>query len=381
MSWKVLSLPLVAGGLLVAVFFADHEGANFDERLPVGPGGSIAVDIALGGGISFDYGSLTIRSHAADDLRVLAETTGWGKYAVDLDLSHRGNRAELVGRVDGPLDWLFGGPTVNVSVWVPADFTVDASIRGGPLVLEDLTGPITAHVDEDVTLRRAEGRVSIASRRGSVEVQDVDGDLEVRSERGEIEIKGVRGSLHVVAGKGSVDIESVTGTVNVESEKAGVEIDRVRGDVAVTTGRAAVELEEVEGNVVVRTTRGGIYLDDIDGRVHAHTERGGIDVDFEGDPGGNIETERGTIEIEFPTGASFDLDARAERGSVRLGDEAEEWSDDDLDDDDGAGLEDADSDRRWDRRRSRADDVVRAINGGGETLRLRSGRGSIRIHD
>lgn len=375
MSWKLLSIPLATGGLMTAIFFADHGAANFDRRLPVGPGGSIAVDIVLGGGISFDYGSLYIRSHAAEDLRVLAETSGWGKYAVDLDLSHEGDRAALVGRVDGPFDWLFGGPTVNVSVWVPPDFSVDASISGGPLVLEDLTGPITAKVDEDVSLRRAEGRVFLSSHRGSVDVQDVDGDLEVRSERGDVDITGVRGSIRVAAERGSVEIASISGTVNVESERAGVEIDDVRGDVSVKTGRGAIELEEIEGSVFARTNRGGVYLEEIDGVVDAHSERGSIEVDFEGNPRGKIETVRGNIEIEFSEGASFDLDARTERGRVRLGDDAEEYAENDLD-----GEED-DSDRSWGQLRSREDEMVRAINGGGETLQLRSGRGTIRLRD
>ena len=65
MTWKLLSIPLVCGGLLIAVFFADHGGANFDERVPVGPRGSIAVDIVLGGGISVGTGS---RAHAGASL-------------------------------------------------------------------------------------------------------------------------------------------------------------------------------------------------------------------------------------------------------------------------------------------------------------------------
>jgi len=381
LSWKPLSIPLAAGALLTAVFFTDHDAANFDRRLPVGPGGAIAVDIALGSGISFDHGSLTIRSHAEDDLRVLAETSGWGKYAVDLDLSHQGEQAALVGRVDGPLDWLFGGPTVNVSIWVPADFSVKASLHGGPLLLEDLTGPITARVEEDVVLRRAEGRVRLASRSGSVEVRDVDGDLEVKSERGDVDIGGVRGSVVVTAGRGSVEIESVSGPVNVESDQAQVEIDDVRGDVSVTTERGAVDLEEIEGSVFARTNRGGIYLEDIDGAVRAQSVRGSIEVDFEGTPHGVIETERGEIEIEFREGASFDLDARTEQGRVRLGDAAEEYGDDDSADLEASDDSEDTSHHKRGLVRFRGEEVARAINGGGETLRLRSGRGSIRIRD
>lgn len=374
MSPKLLSVIGLVGLALGGLAVYSYEAPGFDERVPVGGGGTLDVDIVLGGGFSFDHGSLHIRSHDADDVRVQADVSGWGAYAVDLDLSHEGERAELIGRVDGPLDWMFGGPTVNVSVWVPRDFTVDASIQGGPLVLEDLVGPLVANVDEDVTLRRVEGKVRLDSARGAVEVEDVDGELSVRSERGDIEVTGVRGLLSVTAERGEVEIESVTGDVEVESDSGSVEVEDVRGDATITTGRGRIEAGQIRGTIVANTDRGGIELDEIDGEVRAHSRRGSIEVEFDGDPVGEIETGHGSIEIEVPEGAAFDLVARTERGRIRIGDDADEFGDDDDAEDDDDGDE-----RRLGRRRP--EELARAINGGGGRLQLRTGRGTIRIDD
>jgi DUF4097 and DUF4098 domain-containing protein YvlB len=378
-AFAVLAAALLFGG-----------GARLDERLPVGPGGALAADIALGEGFSSDEGSLRIRSHEDGDVRVLAETSGWGTYAVDFDLSQAGDRVSLVGRVEGALHWLFGGPTVRVSVWVPHDFTVDAHIAGAPLILEDLVGPVTARVDAgDVTLRRARGKVSLANTQGSLEFEDVEGDLELRSQNGEIDVRGVQGSVSVTADHGSVeiesvrgpvlvgskggrlhgsvDVESVTGPVSVESGSGQVEIEGVRGEVTVTTDRGHVEADDVEGDVVARTTRGDVQLEQIEGGVRAYSERGSIEVEFDGDPHGEIETGRGGIEIRAPEGARFDLDARTERGRIE-GAHADSLESAAAGDEDGV-REDG----------SREAQVVQAINGGGRPLRLRTGRGSIRV--
>jgi len=376
LGWKLLSLPALGLALLAGILLSGHDGSDFDRRVPVGPGGSLRVDIALGGGISFDHGSLHVRSHDAGDVRVLADSDGWGKYAVDLNLSHEGNAVALVGRVDGPLDWMFGGPTVDVAVWVPRDFRVDAHLDGGPLVLEDLAGPVTARVgDTDVTLHRAEGRVRVESDRGAIEVEDVDGALEVASGRGDVQIAGVRGPLSVRSDRGSVEVASVTGSVSVATRRGSVSIDGARGDVAADVEWGRIEAEEIEGDVAARTGRGGIRLRDVDGAVRAHSDRGSIEVRFEGSPRGDIETTRGSIEVEVPKGAGFDLDARTDRGRVRLGDDAGEFGDA------ADGSVAGEDDEGFGPFRRRDDALARPVNGGGEPLRLRSGRGSIRVRD
>lgn len=374
MSWKTIAAPAAAGVVLLGAALTGHDGSDFDTRVPVGPGGSLRVDLELGGGIAFDHGSLHVRSHDAEDVRVVADTTGWGKYAVDLDLSHRDESVTLQGVVDGPFDWMFGGPTVNVSIWVPRDFTVDARISGGPLVLEDLAGPLTANVDDtNLGLYRAEGPVRIVSRAGSVEVEDVEGSLEVRSERGRVDVAGVRGSVRVSTERGSIEVRDVTGPVHVESDGGSIEIDDVRGELQVATDRGRIEADDVEGSVVVSTNRGGIQLEEIDGPVRARSRRGDIEVDFEGDPRGEIETGRGSIDIDVPEGAGFDLDARTERGRIDL--DGYTLDEDALEDDEeGDGFDGREGIGREER-------VARSINGGGETLQLRTARGEIRVSD
>lgn len=373
-SAKLLALPALLAGVIYYGALNDPYG-SFDERVPVGAGGSIRADIELGSALSFDKGSLLIRSHEEDEVRVVADIGGWGSYAVDLDLSHEGDQVELVGRVDGPLDWLFGGPRVDVQVFVPRDFTVEAHIDGGPLSLEDLVGPVTAVVERtDVSLRRAEGRVVVESERGSITAEDVEGEFVVRSSEGAIDVAGVRGSLVVDSGRGDVEIDSVRGDVRVQSDRGRVEVESVRGNLAIRSDRGRVEAREIDGAVDARTGRGGIELDAIDGVVSARSERGSIDVHFEGDPAGDIQTGRGSIYVAVPDEAGFDLDARTERGRIEVGGGVDEHDDRDGRDDDAL-------EERPARSHFREAELVRPVGGGGRELRLRANSGSITIDD
>jgi hypothetical protein len=405
MSKRAVILLALGALLLLSGYsngFGAHERSDFDRRFEVGPGGAIEADIVLGGGISFDHGSLQVRSHGDDQVRVEADSSGWGKYAVDIDVQQQGNRITLVGRVEGPLHWMFGGPEVDVTIWVPRDFDVTASIDGGPLLLEDLTGPIRAHVhDAKAILRRAEGPVVLRLQDASVEVEDVDGELEIEARGGHIEIVGLRGSLEVRAtGGGFLVVDNVIGPVRIESEHHRVAVEDVEGDVEVRTQHGRIDVEEVTGDLTVKTQHGGITLEEIDGRVVAASRRGSIQVDFTGTPSGEIETESGRIEIHVPDQAGFVLDARTGRGRIRMDDfeglrpiepgaRAEQH-------DSGTSAELAERRRELEARNAwneswggdgTADhgrtpsEILASINGGGPTLRLRTGRGSIRIQD
>jgi hypothetical protein len=388
LPWKALALTVVALLLATTLLRWVLPGADLDQRIPVGPGGSAVVDLELEGGFSLEPGSLTIRSHEADDVHVAAETSGWGTYAVALDLSATQDRVTLVGRVDGALSWLFGGPTVDVRLWVPRDFTVEARVSGVPIDLEDLVAPlvVSAQVEEgDVSLRRSAGRFRLATRAGAIEVEDLTGDLDVRSQNGEIDVDGVRGSVsataehgeveigsvrgpvHVGSGggrrHGSVDVEEVDGEVTVEVGRGEVEIERVKGPVSVRTDRGAIDVEEVDGDIVARTEAGAIELANVDGNVRARSERGAIEITFRGVPRGEVETGRGDIHVATPGGVGFDLDARSGRGEIVVAS-------------DGApGAEDGEASRG----RSREAQWVQPVRGGGPLLRLRTSRGSIAV--
>jgi len=310
---------LAAGLAAMSTLGVGCGDGGIDRRIAVQPGGEVSIHIELGSGLSFDRGSLRVTSDAIDEIRVTTDTSGWGGYAVDVDIRQSDGNIRMTGRVDGALHWMFGGPTVEFHVVVPHAYRVDAHIDGGDLLLEDLIGPISASVDGTrITLRRTQGEVSLISDGGPVVVEDVDGALRIESRGGDVVINGVRGRIELDSGNGRSEIASVTGTVEVVTDRGAIGLTRIRGDSRVLSGRGRIEISDVEGEVHTETNRGRIEVAGLDGPIIATSHHGGIDVEFIGPPEGDIQTTRGSIRIEVPGLFGFDLDADTERGKIDI---------------------------------------------------------------
>jgi len=295
------------------------SNGDIERRIAVEPGGEVSVDIVLGSGFSFDHGSLELTSDDIDEVSVTTETSGWGGYAVDVDVDRSGEQVRIVGRVDGALHWMFGGPTVDFRVVVPSGLRVDASIDGGDMLVEDLVGAVSARVKEaEITLRRSDGAVALVSDGGAIRVEDLEGPLRVESGGGEITVNGVMGRVDLASGGGRTSIASVTGRVSAISGRGEVELHRIRGDVTVRSGRGRVAIDDVEGGVSAETDRGRIEVTGLDGPIEARSNRGGIDIQFVSPAAGSIDSTRGSIRIEAPGLYGFDLDAQTERGEIEL---------------------------------------------------------------
>ena len=272
----------LAAVLALLVLAAPVRAEDLDERVPAAPGGVLEVDLDLGEGLRPDPGLLEIRSHDADEVRILAEAGGWGAYGVRFDVESHGDVVRLWSRVGGTAPWLFGGPRIEVRIWVPRRFSVDARTSAGPIRIENV-----------------EGRVRVRSQ-GAIELSAVHGPVKLRARNGALRIADVAGTVDARTGSGEIDVGSV------------------EGDVAASTGHGEVRMRRITGRIQARSDGGPIDLVDVTGPVDAKTENGTVYASFVGDPAGSLETQRGAVEVALPLTASTRVEARAARGSVDL---------------------------------------------------------------
>jgi hypothetical protein len=129
----------------------------------------------------------------------------------------------------------------------------------------------------------------------------------------------------------------------------------VHGRVDARTGSGDIEARHLDGPVELRADRGEIQLRDVRGPVHATAESGAIYASFVADPAGDLETQRGSIEVSLPASARARIEAQTGRGEVALGKGVAP---------DGA---------------RQPGKVVALVNGGGETLRVYTAHGSLRV--
>jgi hypothetical protein len=147
--------------------------------------------------------------------------------------------------------------------------------------------------------------------------------------------------LQIDTGDGSVNTQSITGRVKIHTGDGSVRAQAVNGDVDIDTGDGSITLEGAKGDIRLRTGDGHIDARDLDGKVDAtsgdghiklagrldalniKTGDGGIDARLQ--PGSkiasswSIRTGDGSVDIVLPADLQANIDASTSDGHISLG--------------------------------------------------------------
>jgi len=234
------------------------EGREWlEESLPVAPGGTLFLRSARG--------TVDVRSHDGDEVRVEAEARGRRAEQVRFTLEQAENDVRFEVRVDGWLAGLFGGLDVRVRLWVPKRYSLVLRASGGDVRVDGITG--------DVVLKTSGGDASVTRTVGPIELASSGGNLE---------------------------------------------IEHVDGDVRVKTSGGNIALRDVFGDVAARSSGGELSIDGVDGAVDVRSSGGTTSVVFLGDPEGEIRGSGGSIEVFVREDARCELDAKSNGGAIEL---------------------------------------------------------------
>ncbi len=221
--------------------------------------------------------------------------------------------------------------------------TLDAKVEGA--------GDHPVVSDLDISLPRKVA-VSIASRRGDVDVVGRDGNIDISSQHSDTTVEDVNGNVKVSQEKGSVKIEQVTGDVHVEGRvddvsvadvKGAVQLDgefqesvklaRITKTVTFKSSRTDLEFSRIDGSLDLDsddlhadeitgplrlTTRSkNILLNGVSGDVRLQNDNGSIEVTMRSLGNVQIDSRNGDIQLSLPEKAGFRLDARTRDGEIQ----------------------------------------------------------------
>ncbi len=285
--------------------------ADFAGEVPAAAGDALRIEL--------DRGSVTVRSHEGSLVRVTARTRGMGASSVRFELSEVESGAVLRCHSDAWLDFLRGGPTVEVEAYLPHEVAIDVRTEGG-----------------DVHIAAVDAGVVVRTSTGAVRVEDVEGSVDVQTSGAPIATRSVRGDVSAVTAGGRIDVYDV------------------QGDVRAVTSGGSISLTRVEGDAETLTSGGPIEIDGLSGEVRARTSGGAIRTRFTDEPAGVVETSGGGIEVAFPARVGATLDALTYGGRVEVDAPVEPTA--------------AEGGR-----------LLAQLNGGGPRLLLRASGGSIRV--
>ena len=244
---------------------------RIEKDLKLAPGGDFRLDT--------DMGSVTVA--ASPDAGAHVVITSKRKDLEDL-LTFRfeegATSASVVARKKHAVSSWFSdhGGSVHYEIRVPAQTRLSIDTSGGSIRVAGMRLP-----------------AKLDTSGGSIAVNDLVGDLDADTSGGSIDLKDIKGRVRVVTSGGGIEAVSIDGPVHAESSGGSIELQKVTGDIDADT------------------SGGGIRIVDAGGRVHAESSGGSIEASFAkgNSRGGSLETSGGGIEVSVDSTADLAIDA------------------------------------------------------------------------
>ena len=321
---------MIIRALLLLVIAAATASAlseeNFNQTLDGAPGGKLIVDV--------DFGTIDVSAGPDDKISVAAHR----KIDSDNDaqekeyltsapvtVSKEGNTVTVRARrqnKDRNLNWSGRcNMDARYTVHVPKSFSSELRTGGGTIMVAELAGSMSADTSGGkLKFTHLKGPTGATTSGGSIELNGCDGPLKVDTSGGRIEAIDGSGSLEARTSGGSIVVKNFAGDTKVE------------------TSGGRLSFENINGKIIGRSSGGSISAK--------------LKSPVPGDV--NLETSAGSIDVMVPADAGLDVEAEASSGRVT-------------------------SDLPFIGIRTDRESMKGKINGGGKSLVLRSGAGSISI--
>lgn len=298
-------------------------------------------------------GNVSVTGGPGDDIIVQAHKTAWGPDAqvaqaeleeLQVTMTQSGDAVTLT--VTEP-ERIYNGQTNTVvfTITVPTETAVNVKVTFGTITLADTAG-----------------EADLQSNFGTVRASEVQaaGDVTLRTDFGQIEFEGGTASnLTIKTNSGTVTLADiqVTETVDADSDFGGLTLTGVDASTYnVSTNSGSITITGARGDVTAHSDFGDVTVQDAeDVTLDLKTNSGGVT--FAGSLGEgphSLVSDFGSIQLALPADSALTIDLKTDFGKITS--ELPITANGDLDD-------------RW----------RGTINGGGESLTVKTNSGSISL--
>jgi DUF4097 and DUF4098 domain-containing protein YvlB len=299
---------------------------NINQQLDCTPGGRIIVDV--------DFGTIDVSAGADDKVVVEAHRkidsnseAQEKEYlaAAPVTVSKEGNTVTIRARrsqKDRNMNWSGRcNMDARYTVRVPKNFNSELRTAGGSIIGAELTGTMSA---------------------------DTSG--------GKLKFTHLRGPTGATTSGGSIELNGCEGVVKVDTSGGRIESIDGSGSLEARTSGGSIVVRNFGGDTKVETSGGRLAFENVNGKITGRTSGGSITARLKSPVPGDVdlETSAGSIEVTVPPDAGLNIEAETSSGRVT-------------------------SDLPFVGTRTDRDSMKGQINGGGKSLLLRSGAGSISI--
>jgi len=162
------------------------------------------------------------------------------------------------------------------------------------------------------------------SRRLRIEVRmPKDADLNAHTGDGSVEASSINGNVSVETGDGSVRANSLTGTIDLHTHDGSINVDTLKGDIKLRTGDGSIEGRELDGKLEADSGDGHIRVAGRFDGLLIKTGDGSVDTRVL--PGSkmasswNIHTGDGSVDLSLPGDFQANIDASTGDGHISVG--------------------------------------------------------------
>ena len=150
-----------------------------------------------------------------------------------------------------------------------------------------------------------------------------DADLQIDTGDGSVEAQPIRGHVKIHTGDGSVRVQAIDGDVDIDTGDGSITVDGAKGDIRLHTGDGHIEARNLDGRVDANSGDGHIKIDGRMDALNVKTGDGSIDARVE--PGSkltggwSIHTGDGSVDLVLPADLQANIDASTNDGHISLG--------------------------------------------------------------
>jgi len=161
-------------------------------------------------------------------------------------------------------------------------------------------------------------------RRLHIEVRmPKDADLNAHTGDGSVEASSINGNVTVETGDGAIRANSLTGNIDLHTHDGSINVDTLKGDIKLRTGDGSIEARQLDGKLDADSGDGHVR---VAGRFDGLTiKTGDGSVDTRVLPGSkmagswNIRTGDGSVDLSLPGDFQANIDASTGDGHISVG--------------------------------------------------------------
>lgn len=299
----ISALPMAA--LLAAALAAPApaRAANrLEKNLRLDPGGAFSLKT--------DVGWVKVRGTDRPGARVIVTAKN-----DDLDdllafkFEEGAGSASVYARRKHPISSMFGGwrHEIGFEVEVPAKTRVTVDTSGGSIVVRSL-----------------ESEAKLDTSGGSIEVRDQSADVSAHTSGGSITLSHVRGRCHVDTSGGGIQADDIEGSLDAETSGGSISAESVHGDMRVHTSGGGITIRAAGGRVEADTSGGSIQAEFARGNARGgrlESSGGGVSVAVDPSVGLSIDASGNAVHSDVPVTIRGDISRRHIQGNLNSGGE------------------------------------------------------------